>query len=191
MSAYEAPSRHDHSRVTIDEFLRLPEEEEYRLELVDGYVVREPRPGGRHGAVTSRIASALHTQVRDAAAATVFTDTGFLLSREPRIVRGPDVAVVSHDRLAPSDIPVGIVELAPDLAVEVASPANTAEGMQAKVGDYLDAGTPVVWVVYPARREVVVYNSRTDIRIAGAPGHLTAEDVLPGIRVDIAGLFSP
>lgn len=46
--------------MTIEEFLQLPEEDEYKLELVRGVVVREPRPGPRHGEVAVALAAALH-----------------------------------------------------------------------------------------------------------------------------------
>ncbi len=46
---------------------------------------------------------------------------------------------------------------APDLALEVVSPSETADEVRDKVHDYLQAGTPLVWVVYPRSKEVVVH----------------------------------
>jgi len=38
--------------ITLEEFEQMPEENEYRVELVRGQVVREPLTGGRHGHLT-------------------------------------------------------------------------------------------------------------------------------------------
>lgn len=46
---------------------------------------------------------------------------------------------------------------APDLAVEVVSPSNSASDMLERVEDYLQAGTSEVWVVYPVREELYQY----------------------------------
>ena len=49
-------------------------------------------------------------------------------------------------------MPVGYIELAPDLAVEVVSPSDSTMEIQEKVADWLRAGTRLVWVIYPATR---------------------------------------
>jgi Uma2 family endonuclease len=67
--------------MTIEEFLQLPEEDEYRLELVRGLVVRESAPGGRHGHVSMVIAAALHQHVSTHQLGHVLINTGFVLSR--------------------------------------------------------------------------------------------------------------
>ncbi|NIQ51919.1 MAG: Uma2 family endonuclease, partial [Gammaproteobacteria bacterium] len=37
--------------LTIEAFERLPEEDAYRVELVRGVLVREPRPAAEHGRI--------------------------------------------------------------------------------------------------------------------------------------------
>ena len=80
-------------------------------------------------------------------------------------------------------------EMAPDLAVEVVSPSNRASDMQRKALEYLDAGARLVWVVDPAERTVAVYRSRSDIRILSAGEVLTGEEVIPGLQIQVEGLF--
>ena len=41
-----------------------------------------------------------------------------------------------------------------DLAVEVVSPSDTFTEVEEKVGEWLEAGTALVWVVNPRRRTV-------------------------------------
>jgi Uma2 family endonuclease len=115
-------------------------------------------------------------------------DTGFILSRAPDTVRAPDIAFVAEGRFE-TGLPFGYVPFAPDLAVEIVSPSNTASELQAKVLEYLEAGTRLVWVIDPRRETVMVYRSRDDIRILGRDDELDAADVLPGFKLALSELF--
>jgi Uma2 family endonuclease len=61
--------------------------------------------------------------------------------------------------------------------------------MHAKVMDYLDAGTRLVWVVDPDPRTVTVYRSRDQIRLLSKADEIDGGDVLPGFRVKVSELF--
>ncbi|MBW3661208.1 MAG: Uma2 family endonuclease [Gemmatimonadetes bacterium] len=174
--------------LSIEQFQRLPEDDGYRAELVRGRLVREPLPGAEHGWLASRLFEAIAAHVRRHDLGLALVETGYLLSDEPPTVRGPDAAFLSRERL-PDEIPDGFWPLAPDLAVEVVSPSNSAAEIQDKVLQYLDAGTRVVWVVDPATRSVSAYRSRDDIRILTAGETLDGGDVLPGLTLEISELF--
>jgi len=174
--------------LSAEEFFMLPDDG-WRTELVRGLVVREPPAGAGHGHLGSTLLFHLMAFVREQGSGRVFgADTGFRLFRSPDTVRAPDVAFVAEGRFD-AGLPVGYVPFAPDLAVEVVSPSNTASELQEKVLDYLAAGTRLVWVVDPRRETVTVYRSRDDIRILGREDELEAPDVLPGFRVEISELF--
>jgi Uma2 family endonuclease len=176
--------------LTIDEFSRLPEDG-FRTELVRGRVVREPPAGMDHGRLASRIDYLITSFVDRHALGDVFSaDTGFVLFEQPPTVRAPDVAFVSRDRLPPPEESVGFGRLAPDLAVEVVSPSNTAAAVLDKVADYLEAGTRLVWIVEPTRRNVTEYRSRNQIRLLQGDDELLGYDVLPGFSLTIAEIFT-
>ncbi|MGH7587481.1 MAG: Uma2 family endonuclease [Gemmatimonadota bacterium] len=158
------------------------------MELVRGDVVREPLAGFEHGVVAARIASCLQTFVRRHRLGKVVGASGFVLFDDPPTVRAPDVAFVARDRL-PAD-PRGFARLAPDLAVEIVSPSNTISELQEKVFDYLDAGTPLVWVVEPRGRTVTVYRSRDEIRILTSGQEIEGGEVLPGFRIEVSEFFA-
>ena len=88
--------------IGLEEFQRMPEEDEYRIELVRGRIVREPRPGAQHGALTGELVHRLSTHVRDRAMGLVVTETGFLLAVDPPTVRGPDLAFIAAEHLPPA-----------------------------------------------------------------------------------------
>lgn len=168
-----------------------------RVELVRGQlIVREP-PGMRHGEYAARVAVALSnflSRDRESCGATetrgrvLSCDAGFTLARNPDTVRGPDVSYVSRDRWA-GPLPDGYGEFAPDLAVEIRSLGDRAGALLAKVGDLLDAGSLLVWVVDPSRRLVSVYRADGSQAVLGVDEVLDGGDVLPGFRMAIAELF--
>ena len=178
--------------LTIEEFARLPEEGEYRSELVRGRIVRDQRPGARHGWLAGRLYVALDAWARESANGIAAIETGFVLGDDPHpTVRGPDVAFIAAGRLGPEGIPTGFWRFAPDLAIEVVSPTDRASEVHAKVLDYLDAGTRSVWVVDPDSESVTMYRSRRDVRVLAAGDRLEDAEVLPGFGLAIAELFGP
>lgn len=182
------PATDSDDLLTLDEFVRLPDDET-RKELVRGRVVREPPANFEHGGLAAHIAHRLREFVaREDLGMVVGAETGFILFEEPPTVRAPDAAFVTRERL-PEDR-TGFAPLAPDLAVEVVSPSNTMPQIHDKVCDFLDAGTRTVWIIEPSRRTVMIYRSRDDIRLLTEEDTLDGGDVLPGFRVEVAELFA-
>lgn len=182
--------RQIHSRsLTIDDLYAMPEDE-WKHELQGGVLISEPLPGHRHGRVASRVAELLGTHVRKNRLGVVATnDSGFILSRSPDTLRGPDVSFVSRERFESAGDLVTAFPGAPDLAIEILSPSNTPASLHAKVADYLAAGTRDVWVVDPDSETVVAYRTLLSPRTLRPGDILDAEEVVPGFRVDVAELF--
>ena len=182
-------SRRPAAPLTADDLLRL-NMADMRTELVRGeLVVREPA-GYRHGDLAARLLIALGTFVELHGLGRVFTaETGFRLRQNPDTVRAPDVAFVRRERL-PDPPPRGYAALAPDLVVEVLSPDDRPGEVLSKIGDWLEAGTSLVWVVDPEQRTARVYRSD------GSQAHLTESDrldgetVLPGFECELRRIFT-
>lgn len=175
--------------LTLDEFRALPQDDGFRDELSKGRLVRKPRPGARHGWLVGRIVLLLGLHVQRRELGIVVSDTGFLLRRDPPTVRGPDAAFISADRLGPGEIPTGFWPEAPELAVEVLSPANRAGELEEKVVEFLEAGTELMWVIHPERRSVTVWTPPGTATVVVEGGELDAGDVVPGFRLQIAEIF--
>lgn len=173
--------------LTADDLLRIQLSDK-RTELVRGVmVVREP-PGFRHGDIVVKIASAITEFVRARSLGVVVSDSGYVLFTDPDTVRGPDVSFVRHDRV-PDPLPRGFARFAPDLAVEVLSPDDRPGEMLEKVAEYLTAGTPLVWVIDPDRRQAVVHRADGSISIVDKHDILEGEAVLPGFSLRVSELF--
>lgn len=173
-------------RVTAEELFAHPEHR-YR-ELVRGALrVREP-PGGTHGRVASRVARLLDEHVERHRLGSVLVEAGFVLGRDPDTVRGPDVSFVSAARWAPAAIPRAYIPGAPDLAVEILSPDDRPQETAARLGDFLTAGSRLLWVIDPDTASVTVYRpGRAPVTLDRA-AVLDGEDVVPGFRCPVARL---
>ena len=155
-------------------------------ELVRGHlIVREP-PGTRHGSIAARLSYLLSDHVyRHDLGVVCSQDTGFKIESDPDTVRAPDVAFIGGARA--DQIPAtGYAAFAPDLVAEIVSPEDRPGELLAKVAQWLDAGTRLVWVIDPARSEARVYRDDGDLTIIGADGSLGGERVLPGFRCTLA-----
>ena len=115
-------------------------------------------------------------------------DTGFRIESDPDTVLGPDIAFVAQQRA--SQIPNrGYAALTPDLVVEILSPDDRPGEYLAKVAQWLDAGSLLVWVIESQRREARVYRPDGSLTIIAADGLLDGEGVLPGFACPLADVF--
>lgn len=102
-------------------------------------------------------------------------------------MRLPDIAFLAGT--PPRENPDAFSRRAPDLAIEVLSPSNSAAEILEMVADYLRSGSRLVWVLDPRAASVTIYRPRGDVRVVEVGDLLEGEDVLPGLRVEVADLF--
>jgi Uma2 family endonuclease len=172
--------------LTVQEFLRLPESvgtQDVRYELVEGELVTLPLETLLHNLVRDNVLVALLEYVDGKKRGTVIGMQACQLFGST--VRTPDVAFFRAGRTIPLDrLPEG----APDLAVEVVSPTNTAREMDQRVSDYFAAGCRRVWVLYPEDREAYVHGLAGVTRRRG-DDVLEDAELLPGFSVRVSSLF--
>lgn len=166
-------------RSTEDD-LRATPRDGRKYELVDGQIVVSPA-GVRHGIVALRLGARLLAFVEPHDLGYVLdSSTGFRLTGGN--VRSPDVSFIAKGRFEQERLPEGFADIAPDLAVEVLSHDDRPRAVLDKVGEYLQAGVRLVWVVDPGAARAAVYRSLTDVRELTGQDALEGEDVLPGFH---------
>ncbi|MBA3416878.1 MAG: Uma2 family endonuclease [Chloroflexia bacterium] len=173
--------------MTAEELYALPKER--RGELIAGVMCPMPPVDLDHVDDVGRLIRRIGNFAEEHAPGIVGPEGGFRLHRDPDTVLAPDVAYVRRDRVPPPGERTGFPDLAPDLAVEVRSPSNTAAEIARKVVLYLEAGTRLVWVVDRPRREVTSHAPGRPPRTLGVGDTLDGEDVLPGFTLPLAALF--
>lgn len=158
------------------------------LELVDGTLVEKAV-----GQYESQLAAILIIEIgiflrRNPLGILLGSDGGHRL--DFGLVRMPDVAFITNDRLDALNSRPAVVPFAPDLAVEVISPGNTTGEMDRKLREYFDAGVKLVWYAYPETQTVLVYHSVDQVRELKVNDSLDGEDVLPGFTLSLREWFS-
>jgi Uma2 family endonuclease len=161
----------------------------WKYELVDGEIRRVSPAGSRHGRVCVELAARLNTHVKQAKLGYVFdSSTGFRLPGGN--VRSPDVSFVGRGRFEGEKIPAGFSPVAPDLAVEVLSPDDRPRALLDKIGEYLQAGVRLVWVIDPERGAAAAYRSLIDVKELGIEGTLDGEDVVQGFKCPLQDILA-
>jgi Uma2 family endonuclease len=160
-------------------------------ELVDGHLV-EKNVGGFASWVASQINYLLVVYGQHAGLGWVLDSEGGYqcFPDAPRKVRKPDVSFIRRGRLPDEVIPEGHLRIAPDLAVEVVSPNDTAYEVETKVQEYLTAGVPLVWVVNPPARSIHVYRADGSVERLREEDELAAPEMLPDLRCKVAEVFT-
>jgi Uma2 family endonuclease len=181
------PALHPARILTAEEFARLPDDGR-RSELVRGQVKEMCLPGYRHGKGVNRIQRALSNFVFERHLGDVVADVGFIVERAPDTVLGPDCAFISKERI-PYPAPVSFFPVAPDLAVEVLSPGDRPGETAERIERLLAAGTAMVWIIDPDRREVRVHRPEGDPAVLRAGDILGGAEVLTGFEIPVADLF--
>lgn len=121
----------------------------------------------------------------------VVTEVLFRLPLTQARNRRPDVAFVPYSR-APKNAPVPSTnawDVLPDLVTEVISPTDSVEDLMERIHEYFEAGIRLVWVIFPRRKEVYVYESPSKVTVKSRTETLDGGAVLPGFVLPLAELF--
>jgi Uma2 family endonuclease len=180
------------SLVTPEELERMPDAVAY--ELVDGQLA-ERNLGAESSSIAAKILGLLVVFLRAHRIGEPFTSEASYqcFGKGRKTIRRADVSVVLKGRLPGGRVPRGTLTMAPDLAVEVVSPNDTSEEVDAKALLWLEAGARLVWVVSPATQTVRIHRPRGAangaISIFSTADQITGEDVLPGFTASVSEFF--
>jgi Uma2 family endonuclease len=138
--------------ITYEEWLKLPEAEGVE-EVVQGEIRKMPPNKWNHARIIEELARQLRAQLDTQSVFVVTSVFGLVIRRDPLTTRVPDLAVFVRNQIVEQE---GYIHSAPELVVEVLSPANTRAERTDKLKDYESLGVPEVWVVSPEAQTVEV-----------------------------------
>jgi Uma2 family endonuclease len=177
--------------LTSDQFLALPEEfdqagKALHQELINGEVVGMPHAAKRHDIIRSNILEALITFLAQnrGLGLKAFPDAEFVLDAHNTFV--PDACVIGVDRLNADDHKY--LHVAPELAIEVVSPSESAAYLRIKTDAYLANGSRSVWIVFPEVRSVMVYSADSVRELKGS--QVIEDPLLPGFLCPASAFFA-
>ena len=162
-----------------------------RMELIDGELREKEPMGARLGETEIRLTLPLGFHLLGQGLGEIYpSDTQFKILRDPDIIQIPDLAFVRADRLPPKHERIGILNLAPDLAVEIVSPNDRRPRIMEKIERYQRAGVPLIWLVDPHPRTVEVHALGEPMRLLREFETLDGGEVIPGFRLLVADIFA-
>jgi Uma2 family endonuclease len=168
--------------ITLDEFMAKDYES---YEFVKGELRPMSKPTMEHGRIGVNIVVLLHSYVKSNKLGEIYSlETTFQVGKSGR---KPDVAFLAKEHIPENKRQASPIP--PDLAVEIVSPSDTLYDIHEKVFEYLDAGTKLAWVIEPFAQIIIIYRSRTDIKVLTIKDTLTGENVIGGFHCSVAEVF--
>ena len=176
--------------VTTAQFLAQPEQYDahgnrIKDELIGGEIVLLAPPSRIHDLIKNRINQALvlFLAQHPSLGLLVNVEIAFAITDQDMFV--PDVRVVRESRIREGTL--RILTRAPEIAIEIVSPRDTAAHVKAKIAAYLGNGSQSVWVVYPDDRSALIHAAES---VREVKGDQPLEDaLLPGVSAPISRFF--
>ncbi len=136
---------------TYEDIDSLPEG---NYEIIDGERRDMTPTMFRHGKFEGIFYELLRKHLKDKGYIAV-GEVGIVISRNPFRLRAADVVYISREA-SPVE-PVGMLEIPPDLIIEIISEDNTANYINDKVKDYLSIGVKRTVLIDPYTETITVF----------------------------------
>lgn len=151
MVTSKAVMRKANVRFDYHDYLLLPEDKRY--EILDGELYVVPAPNTRHQRISKRILTALIHHAEGAGLGEILIAPYDVILTQENVVQ-PDILFVRTER-------AGIIgehnlQGAPDLAIEILSPATRSKDLEVKRKIYARFGVQEYWIVDPDAETVEV-----------------------------------
>ena len=173
------------TRLTIDDFERLPDEEARGHELVDGELVDVSGNNPEHNLLRDFLLELLRPIVRKQKLGVMIGEQEYDFNGD---VHAPDVTFVGAAKLPLLNRRQRVQRFVPDFAVEVVSPNNTFDSLDHKKDRYRRCGTSEVWLISPASRSVYIFSGKRNVILFG--NQELSTPLIPGFSITVEDLFN-
>ena len=138
-------------KITLADYLLMPQLNQ-PYEIIDGEMMPSPAPTLAHQIIGANVFSPLSQYVKTKGLGVVlFAPVDIILQRDPLRTRQPDVLFIHKDNLPGTSLDdleeLQLLEITPDLVVEVLSPSDTKKVLVGKLADYQRIGVKECWLV--------------------------------------------
>lgn len=176
-------------RMTLEEFLELPEEEP-ALEYMDGMVSQKVSPQGQHSLLQYVLIELINRFTRPIKLALAFPE---LRTTFPGFSLVPDVAVYRWERIprTPDGKVANRFTESPDIAIEIVSPDQSVTALVRKCLRFVEEGVRIALLVDPDDESVIRFGAKATTRALRGSDHIDLSEVLPGFELTVQQLFDP
>ncbi len=175
--------------MTYHEYALLPQDRN-RYEVLEGELYMTPSPTRDHQVIVTVLGSILLQHVVAQGLGMVFVAPLDVVLTETNVLQ-PDILFLRTGRVPPRG--AKNVTVAPDLVIEVVSPASVEQDREIKMQVYARHGVPHYWIVDPDARTLEMYalSGAAYGPPARCSGDATATmAVFPGLNIPLARLWS-
>ena len=175
---------------TYEDYLRLPNEECYHYEILDGMLVKEPAPYVHHQRVSRRLQRLLedYFALRDPAGEVFNAPIDVTLS-DTNVIQPDLVYIPGENRQIVEE---ARINGAPYLVVEILSKWTRSKDRLRKRNIYEKMGIPHYWIVDPNDETIEAYALQNGLYVLRSSGLDVGEFVHPdflGFSVDLMALW--
>ena len=176
------------SRLTLQQFLTLPEEEP-ALEFFDGRVTQKAPPDRKHARLQAKMAELINRFAEPLQLAMAFTEMRAAFGDAAFV---PDLSVYRWDRVPfnPDDELEGGIGDPPAIAVEIVSPDQSVTGLVEKCLTMVEQGTEIALLVDPSDRAILDIRPPGQIRALRGTDRIDLSSVLPGFELTVNDVFA-
>ncbi|GAB1476438.1 Uma2 family endonuclease [Bacillota bacterium] len=175
---------------TYQDYLEMPDEPGFRLEILDGHLVKEPAPNIIHQSIIGKLYLMLHGFFEK------FDPEGYVFL-SPLDVTLRDISVVQPDLIYIADdksdyIEKNRVDGPPTLAVEVSSPSSRRKDRLQKLQIYQREGVEHYFIVSPEDKSLECYQLREGLYSLVASGmddDVVCHPVFTGLDIPLGPLW--
>ena len=184
-------------KIALADYLLMPELN-HPYEIIDGEMMPSPAPIPAHQIIGANIFTPLNQYVKTKELGVVlFAPVDIILQRDPLRTRQPDVLFIHKDKLPGTSLDdlegLQLLEITPDLVIEVLSPSDTKKVLTGKLTDYQRTGVKECWLVSRETRSVEVLRlSAKQSEQAGfyGLGEIVHSEVLMDLRLAVDAIFA-
>lgn len=174
--------------LTLEEFLRLPEEEP-SLEFLDGVVTQKVSPKGKHSALQTDFAEHLNRIGRKGKVARAFNELRITFAGASRV---PDIAVYRWARIpldARGQVANEFTE-PPDIAIEIVSPEQSLTSLVRRCLWYVANGVQVALLIDPDDESVLAFRPDRPVGAWTGADCIDLSEVLTDFELTVDELFA-
>src|SRR5438309_7178107 len=180
--------------MTDDQFFALCQQNrDLRLErTAQGDIIVMPPTGFETGNRNTSITGQLYSWAKqDGTGVACDSSTGFTLPNGA--ARSPDAAWLRRERLAGFTMEQKrkFLSLCPDFVIELRSPSDALQDIQAKMEEYIENGARLGWLIDPQARHVHIYRPGATVQALQGLLEISGDPELPGFVLDLREIWEP